>query len=147
MYEAFSQIMNDYLSKNRKANKILSEKTKNMGMEVSVRNIQRYRKSEVLPSFEFARVLMDALGVEITDQELRDCIELEKHKQTSLKYGGVFSDTLSIKIRDQGYETHRMLEYAREKAKRIFPLDEDPVGTYVMELIKKDLEGEMSHDL
>ena len=23
----------------------------------------------------------------------------------------------------------------------------DPVGTYVMELIKKDLEGEMSHDL
>lgn len=131
---AFSQILNNTLV-SRSSNKMLSEMTEQAGNKISVRNLQRYRKGEVVPSFEFAKVICEALKLNMSDEEIFRSLELDKERQRIIKSSdAILKLNMSINMDGTGYTADEVKMHFGRIALERYPDNKD-----AKELLVKDM--------
>lgn len=139
----FSQILKQYMTADKGSPaRHLSEMTKRLGIEVSRRNIHRYENSLVVPSFRFAKALVLALGLEMTDSEIEESIMLEREKQSELKVvRKQIKKTVTINFEDSTrWDPESLYRMSEEIASNKYPSDPKSYEKYILGLITKDVE-------
>lgn len=139
---AFSQILNNNLV-SRSSNKMLSAITEKNGCKISVRNLQRYRKGEVVPSFEFAKVICKGLGLDLSDDEIQHSLDLDRDRQQHLKTADSnLKINISINLDGTSYSAEEIKRKFERIASTKYPGQKNSLEMLIKELIVDTMRKE-----
>ena len=80
----FSEILNDAMYKEKKANRRLVEGIEDK-VNCTMRNVQRYRTGEQVPNYITARIILDFLNIDINEEDLREILITSKKRSKELR--------------------------------------------------------------
>lgn len=138
----FSEILNDSMYQETKANRRLVEGISN-SVRCSMRNIQRYRTGEQVPDYIVAKAILEFLNIDINEDELREILlqskerskELRKMQKTPSKLLYINSTNIDLGI-DIG--TVGIEEVINDRVRELYGND-GSIKKYIEDLIQKDL--------
>ena len=138
----FSEILNDAMYKEKKANRRLVEGIEGK-VNCTMRNVQRYRTGEQVPNYITARTILDFLNIEINEDNLKEILiaskkrskELRATTKTPSKMLYINSSNIDIGI-DIG--TIGIEEVINDIVKELYG-DSGSLKRYIEDLIQKDL--------
>ncbi len=110
------------------------------GIDVTVRTAQRYIKGDYVPEFEQARKIMDAMKVDISDEELRRVV---KESDATFRKKMKLEHTLTLKVRNLSdkYKTdEEILKALDERFHKSQDGQKPRFSSYIEELIKADID-------
>ena len=144
----FSLALNDAMRDSRVGAKALQDQL----IEMGVTNITRQRISEYLhavstPPFKKARILMDALGYDISDEELEDSLELNRQlirEEKEILDLNEYRRSAIIRLRYRkiypGKNALEAEQLLRDRATQLFGA-EDTLTKYIEYLVCNDLRN------
>ena len=137
----FSQLLEAYLEPyGNSGSRILSDATEKLGTRISVRSIQRYRSSMFTPSFEYAQLITKALNIDISDDDLIECLALEKEKQ-QISHQSINKKQIVINLSEiSNVDRRELMDNIRKKADLLYPGVSNSINKYIIGLILEDLE-------
>ena len=137
----FSQLLEAYLEPyGNGGSRILSDATEKQGTRISVRSIQRYRSSMFTPSFEYAQIIVKALNIDISDDDLVECLALEKEKQ-QISHQSINKKQIIINLSEiSNVDRKKLMEDIRKKAETLYPGVSNSINKYIIGLILNDLD-------
>ena len=137
----FSQLLEAYLEPyGNGGSRILSDATEKQGTRISVRSIQRYRSSMFTPSFEYAQIIVKALNIDISDDDLVECLALEKEKQ-QISHQSINKKQIIINLSEiSNVDRKELMEDIRKKAEMLYPGVSNSINKYIIGLILNDLD-------
>ena len=138
----FSEILNDAMYKEKKANRRLVEGIEDK-VNCTMRNVQRYRTGEQVPNYITARIILDFLNIDINEEDLREILITSKKRSKELRsstktpskmlYINSSNIDIGIDIGAIGIE-----EVINDRLKELYG-DSGSLKKYIEELIQKDL--------
>ena len=138
----FSEILNDAMYKEKKANRRLVEGIEDK-VNWTMRNVQRYRTGEQVPNYITARIILDFLNIDINEEDLREILITSKKRSKELRsstktpskmlYINSSNIDIGIDIGAIGIE-----EVINDRLKELYG-DSGSLKKYIEELIQKDL--------
>lgn len=138
----FSEILNDAMYKEKKANRRLVEGVEDK-VNCTMRNVQRYRTGEQVPNYITARIILDFLNIDINEEDLREILITSKKRSKELRsstktpskmlYINSSNIDIGIDIGAIGIE-----EVINDRLKELYG-DSGSLKKYIEELIQKDL--------
>ncbi len=142
----FSALLNSLMGKYYHAVRDLSVQTEKLGQKISPRSIQRYLNSQRIPRFSTAKLLIEAAGGSVSQEDLEECLRLERELQQ-----GEFEDIeiMNIKISNQllseklGQNRFEILDVVRQRAELLYPEDSNAMSEYICDLIAKDMRSDV----
>ncbi len=137
----FSQLLEAYLEPyGNSGSRILSDATEKLGVRISVRSIQRYRSSMFTPSFEYAQIITKALNIDISEDDLIECLALEKEKQ-QISHQSINKKQIVINLSEiSNVDRRELMDNIRKRADMIYPGVSNSINKYIIGLILEDLE-------
>ena len=137
----FSQLLEAYLEPyGNGGSRILSDATEKQGTRISVRSIQRYRSSMFTPSFVYAQIIVKALNIDISDDDLVECLALEKEKQ-QISHQSINKKQIIINLSEiSNVDRKELMEDIRKKAETLYPGVSNSINKYIIGLILNDLD-------
>ena len=118
----FTQLLEAYLEPyGNSGSRILSDATEKLGVRISVRSIQRYRSSMFTPSFEYAQIITKALNIDISEDDLIECLALEKEKQ-QISHQSINKKQIVINLSEiSNVDRRELMDNIRKRADMIYP--------------------------
>ena len=110
------------------------------GIEVTPRTTQRYIKGDYVPEFDMARKIMDALNVDVSDEDLRIAIRTSEatHRQ---KYKMTYTMTIKAKnLSDTITDEEEIMKKFEERFHASEGDKKPHFSSYVEALIKADID-------
>ena len=137
----FSQLLEAYLEPyGNSGSRILSDATEKLGVRISVRSIQRYRSSMFTPSFEYAQIITKALNIDISEDDLIECLALENEKQ-QISHQSINKKQIVINLSEiSNVDRRELMDNIRKRADMIYPGVSNSINKYIIGLILEDLE-------
>lgn len=137
----FSSVLKAYVRR-RGDKQLLCKKTANLGCPISPRSIQRYMLSEVVPSFKYAKAIVQALDIPFSDDDIRLSLEAEKVLKDNLNSLDInFKREVTLNFR-RFSDKQGMMERIEQRAKELFPNSANCLSDYFLELAREDLNKE-----
>ena len=154
----FSAVLNNLLDDYSGNNRIIEEKTIKMGKKIGMRNLQRYRNGDSVPSLDDALFIIKACGEDCDIEELKASLALSKEiKQATLAENTKPQLVKKICINGTEFQTMipvdeaEIVDIINERVESLYPGDKRGFSKYIKDLISKDineniLKGEQTND-
>lgn len=139
----FSEILENLMYYSGDA-RLISDAIKRKGFDVSIRSLQQYRSSERIPSLQKAQLIIETFGENMSLEEIKESLTLEKEKQFDLKidttkyekhltlYENEFKN---IANGEAGY----VADIIEQRIEELYPNQKRAFSLYVKDLIEADI--------
>ena len=116
------------------------------GVNVTIRSAQRYIKGDYIPKFTTARKMMDAMNVQVSDEELLEAI---KNSEATFRKKTKIKEQVSIKVKnlsDVLTDEEEIMKAFEERFHKAQGNKRPHFSSYVEKLIKADIDRHILDD-
>lgn len=140
----FSAVLIELMNNNNYSNINLVDICEPKKIFLSVRNIQRYKTGEVVPSFELAKEIISCFKEEVKDKDLKKCLTYSRIERDGIKYHKKRASlvrSISIDYNEfhikQNSDAITML--IQERVNEKYPDSKKAFSYYIRDLISDDI--------
>lgn len=125
-------------------NRLISDKIQSQGYTVSMRSLQQYRASERVPSIQKAQLILEALGIQMTNEQIKESLVLEREKQVEMKIDDNIIEKHVILYEHEfkhvaNGETGFVSDIIEQRIQQLYPNQKRGFSSYVRDLIEADI--------
>ena len=92
------------------------------------------------PSFEYAQIITKALNIDISEDDLIECLALEKEKQ-QISHQSINKKQIVINLSEiSNVDRKELMDNIRKRAELLYPGVSNSINKYIIGLILEDLE-------
>lgn len=142
----FSSLLND-LAPGRHGNKEVISRVRESGNNISERTLRRYRSGEMVPTFENAKIILQAFDFNCSDEFILKCLNLSKDNKPIYDNMNKIKISITSQITINGSELdfgqsltpREKIEVVENRISELFGGEKRAISYYFMKLIEKDI--------
>lgn len=158
-----SIILQEEKVKNKSICTYLSNELKKYGFNLTPRHIQRFKSGEYIPSYEIIEAILTILGISFSSEDIKKLsdnsknykmeVEVDKTNKPSNVNADSIKITMSLTTSDLAFLQDYMdesltnkvsvLKILKDRVEDDFGRDKNSYKRYILDLIKKDMKGEL----